>query len=76
MLARVRLALVDVQLAAPPAEPVRAVADELVDAVLADAAVQARVRLALVHVAEAARVEVAARAVALEPVHQVGALAY
>ena len=71
MLARIRLALVDVELAALAAVSGGAVADELADAVLAGSSVEAGIALALVDVAEAARVKVAARAVALESVDQI-----
>lgn len=73
VLARVGAALVEVGLAAFAAVPREAVADELVDAVLAAAAVHARVGGALVHVAEAARVVVAAGTLAAVRVHQVHA---
>ena len=71
VLARIRLALVDVELAALAAVSGGAVADELADAVLAGSSVEAGIALALVDVAEAARVKVAARAVALESVDQI-----
>lgn len=76
MLARVRLALVDVQFAPPAAKSFRTVADELIDAIFADAAIQARIRFAFVHVAQATGVEIAAWAVAFKPVHQVRTFSY
>jgi hypothetical protein len=73
VLAGIRRALVDVDLALFAAVAGQAVADELVDAVLAATPELARVRIALVHVAEAAGVVVAPGALATETVDHVDA---
>ena len=76
MLARIGLALVDVELAALASVSGGTVAHKLADTVLAGSAVEARIALALVDVAQATGVEVSARTVALEAVDQIRTFTY
>ena len=71
MLARIRLAFVHVQLAPLATVSRKAVAYELIDPILASAAIHARIALALVHVAQAPGVEISAGTDAFEAVNQI-----